>query len=274
MSLLWRDRVLIGLGADGITGVRFARGFSSRVSSHKFVAFSANEADRPWSHAIASLPELLAGIGSNAADVTVILSNRYVRYTVMPWNDKINGAREGQAFARHCLANVYGSLAEQWELRLSAAGARAPRIASGIDRALLQSLRDAFAQSRLRLVSIQPYLMAAFNRWRQRLPRGDCMLLLPESRFYTCAVFAAQRWQSVRSGTVASSLSDELPAILDRERAWGMLNGHPPVFVANSTGANITLPAGQPWSLQPLSLPAAATFPKPAAPYLMALSAG
>ena len=45
----------------------------------------------------------------------------------------------------------------------------APRLCSAIDTAFLQEIKNLFAKSKSKLVSLQPELMATFNRWRGKV---------------------------------------------------------------------------------------------------------
>ena len=77
---------------------------------------------------------------------------------------------------------IHGERAKGWEVRLSRAGGGA-RLACAIDAALLERLKACFPKGgKARLVSVQPALMAAYNRARERIPREGAWLLLGRRR--------------------------------------------------------------------------------------------
>lgn len=142
------------------------------------------------------------------ADVTVVLSNHYVRYAVLPAQSGAATAEEELALARFQFAKIHGDRAKGWEVRVSEG------LAAAIDGALLEEIRSAFPRNgKARLVSVQPSLMAAYNGARRRIPREGAWLVLAE-RGRTClARVAARGWASVYNGRETDA--DEL---LERER--------------------------------------------------------
>ena len=50
----------------------------------------------------AAAPEIGSG------DLTILLSNHFVRYWLVPWRDEISSPQEFEAYARICCDEVYG----------------------------------------------------------------------------------------------------------------------------------------------------------------------
>jgi hypothetical protein len=210
----------------------------------------------------------------SAANVTVIVSNRFVRYALVPWSDELSTPREELAFALHVFAGTYGDASDNWELRLSPARRGEQRVASAVDRELLEAIRAAFADTRLRLHSIQPYLMAVHNLCRPIQHGQDCLFLIVENCFYTCAAFRTGKWRSVRSGIITGALGEALPAILDRERVWSGFAHRPSVLVYTPEQPGLDLSPDQPWSVECVQLqPRYGFSPTSDAQYAMAMSA-
>jgi hypothetical protein len=138
--------------------------------------------------------------------VTVVLSNHFVRYAVLPADTGAATPDEELALARFQFAKIHGERAKTWEVRVC------DGLACAIDSALLQDIKRMF-KGKARLVSVQPRLMAAYNGARRRIPREGAWLLLAE-RGRTCvARLAAHGWASVYNGRETDA--DEL---LERER--------------------------------------------------------
>jgi hypothetical protein len=142
-------------------------------------------------------------------DVTVVLSNHFVRYAVLPEQTGAATPEEELALARFQFAKIHGERAKAWEVRVS------EQLACAIDAALLEGLRSCFPKTgKARLASVQPHLMAAYNRARRRIPREGAWLVLAE-RGRTClARLAASGWAWVHNGREADA--DEL---IERERS-------------------------------------------------------
>src|SRR5262249_3590181 len=103
----------------------------------------------------AALSRLAEELARASARVTVVLSNHFARYALVPWSDGLRKAEEEAAFARYCFAKIHGERSKDWDLRLSPAPSGAARIASAVDAPLVQAVRAAFP-AKAKLVSAHP----------------------------------------------------------------------------------------------------------------------
>lgn len=164
----------------------------------------------PWQGALAALKG--ADLPAKCR-VTVVLSNHLVRYAVVPWSSALGSPAEEEAYVRHHFAKIHGERAKGWSLRASPGSGNEPRLCSAIDKGLLDELKALFAaKPGARLVSIQPQLMSAFNRWRRDIPAGGAWLILAEPERACVALHGGGAWRAVHNG------KGEWLALLDRER--------------------------------------------------------
>lgn len=164
----------------------------------------------PWQGAVAALRTLE---WSKPCHVTLVLSNHFVRYAVLPWSDGLATPAEEEAYLRHHFGKIHGERAKGWSLRASEAPRGAMRLASAIDTALVEALRAAFPKNaKAKLVSVQPELMEAANRWRQAIPAAGAWLVLAEPERACIALHAGQGWRSVQNA------KGDWFTLLDRER--------------------------------------------------------
>jgi hypothetical protein len=167
---LSRDRVLVALEPNAVHAVR-------PKSGEKRSAAGA------WQDV---LPQVLAGW--TRADVTVVASNRLVRYVVVPRTAGVSGDAEELGLARHHFTRVHGERARDWDVRYS----RETGLASALDKELIDGLRRA-----VKLKSLQPYLMAAFNGLRARIPKEGAWIVLPEAQATCVALYSNGAWAGV-----------------------------------------------------------------------------
>ena len=156
--------------------------------------------------------EALKAGGLPKGRVTVVLSNHYVRYALVPWSAALSGAAEETAYVRHYFVRIYGDRAKAWSFRASPAPSGMPRLCSAIDTALLQEIKNVFAKSKSKLVSIQPELMATFNRWRGKVPATGAWLVMADPDRACIGLHARGNWQAVHNAR-----GEWLP-LLERER--------------------------------------------------------
>jgi hypothetical protein len=180
-------------------------------------AAAAGPEEAPWRGALQALAAALPAQAGGTARARVILSNRLVRYVLVPWSDALGDAEEEAAFARHCFERLYGEAAAQWELRVSDERDGLPRLASAVDAALPGALREVFAAAGVRLDSIQPGLMAVYNDYRRRLRGRHAWLALLEPGSVSLALLQQGRWVRVRSMRIGPGWRVELAQILERE---------------------------------------------------------
>lgn len=231
MSRLFPEELQIGLAPDAVCGIRRKRG---RIVG-KHLNECADRSSRSWEPALAVLPPLMRELAAGPCRATVVLSDCFVRYVLVPWNAQLATRAEDLAYARHCFETVHGEIAADWEIRLSPGRRDEPRIASAVDRQLIAELRTIFKNERSRLVSVQPLLMAAFNRALPQLDAAPGMVLAVSSGHYAYVSYAADRVLAVRSGGFGST-AEELAAIAERESIWSGIPQRPSVTVYAADG--------------------------------------
>lgn len=253
----WRERLLIGFSPSELTLVRMSGLRRPRVTAKHTAACDPAFGPEPWHGAAASLKDAAEALRGDALDVTVVLSNHFVRYVLVPWNDAVAGAEEEQAYARHCFAKIHGERSKAWTLSLSEERAGLPRVAGAIDTALLEAVRGCFQTGgKARLVSLQPYLMAAVNCWRGSMARTGAWFLIAEPERACLILHDKGRWQAVLNTKGSYSAPEEWATLLDRER-HRIVEGDPVttvlVHAAHSNAAR--WPQVGDWKFERLSLP-------------------
>jgi hypothetical protein len=185
VSRLWPERLRIALSPAEI------------AVGDRTIDCDPGFGNEPWQGAVAALRSFEI---KRPCKCTVVLSNHFVRYAVVPWSDALGTAAEEDAYIRHHFAKIHGERAKSWVLRASAGGG-ADRLASAIDAALLEEIRASFPKGgKARLVSVQPQLMAAINQWRKAIPPGGAWLVLADSDRACVALHSGGGWRSVQVG--------------------------------------------------------------------------
>jgi hypothetical protein len=198
VSLLFPERVVVKVGASEVS-----------LNGETIPCDPAYGAE-PWQGALAAFA---AQRFESPCKVTVVLANPLVRYAIVPWSEGLDTPEEEDAYVRHHFAKVYGERARDWELRASEAVGAGPRLASAVDRRLVEELKALFPKSgKAKLVSVQPELMSKFNEWRGFIPAGGAWLVLAEPDRACIALHGRAGWSGVLNGKGAWL------ELLDRER--------------------------------------------------------
>jgi len=206
VSLSWLKKkpLRIGVGAKRLM-----------VSGAKPLELAAGDGWRP---ALDALPEILkAHRGREAA---LVLADQFVRYALLPHNDAVKSPEQWLALARHRFGALHGAAAAAWEVKVTETAPFGPRLACAVDRELIEGLASILVTNQIRLVSVQPFLVAAFNRIRQTVGNGSCWIVVEEPGRLTLALLQRGAWVAIRSRRSDERWRMVLPEILERESAF------------------------------------------------------
>ncbi len=218
MSLLWPDQLGVALFPDRLLLARASGRWRRRLVHKQIITLDAAAAGAPpWQAAVDALASQVAAGAMAGAAVTLVLSNRLVHYTPVPHSDALGSAEEELAFVRHCFARVHGSQADTWAIRLGQARPRKTRLACGVEQALVDALAKVMAPLGRGYRSLQPHLMASFNRWRDQLAARAGWFVVAEPGLLSIALLGDGGWHSVRTLKVGGDWPRELPGVLSRE---------------------------------------------------------
>jgi len=179
--------------------------------------FSSSLTGSGWNGAIEVLGEMLAHPNIGRGDVTVVLSNHFVRYLVLPWSAELVTTTENEDFARMRFVQVFGEAARRWRISLAPAATGAGRVAAAVDQPLLDALVKTLSGSPLQLRSIEPALMSQFNAWRRQIG-DDAWLVLVEHGRVLISLIHRGEWRSVRVRPIGDVPAVPLAQWLAQER--------------------------------------------------------
>jgi hypothetical protein len=215
VSLSLRDRYCAVLRPDRVDLVRRLRGYKSPIDLKQSVPVEPAADDvPPWLAPVSALQGVVAGTAVASGDLTVVLSNHFVRYLIVPWDEKVGSTEEYQRYAGIAFENVFGEAARSWMIRVSPEKMGTPRLASAIDIELDTALQQV-GGSKLRLLSIQPYLMAAFNRLGDSFRKRNFFFLLAEPGRACILAAVGGAWRIVRNYAAADDAS--ISQLVERE---------------------------------------------------------
>lgn len=221
MSPSWNSHLYITISPERISLRKLSRGLKPRLlAQHDEVidtsGRSSSQVTSPssWQVVVDRLNQLLSQPEWQNTEVDIVLSNRLVRYAVIPFREQLKKYSEQEAFARHTLHKTYGSMAEQFELRIQHGKVGVPSLISAVDRKLLEDLRQACLTHKLKLRSVTPYVMQVFNSHSKDIKRNLAWLVINEPNYSLLALLKDGVITSV-SGVILNNVR-ELPIQLNR----------------------------------------------------------
>ena len=206
MSLSWLKKkpLRIGLGAKRIM-----------VSGGKAIELQAGE---DWRGALGALPEVLKA--HRGSEASVVLADQFARYALLQHNDAVRTNEQWLALARHRFGALHGAVAADWEVKVTQTAPLGARLACAVDRELIEQLAGVFVAGSIKLISVQPFLVAAFNRIRKTVGNGSCWIVVEEPGRLTLALLQRGAWVAIRSRRSDDRWRVVLPEILERESAF------------------------------------------------------
>ncbi|PWF40450.1 hypothetical protein C7C56_026105 [Massilia glaciei] len=239
---MWRDKYCVVLCPDRLEAIR-RRGRACSAVELKFAQALVPSMDGPpWRAAVEGLRRFLEMPEIGKGELGIVLSNHFVRYLLIPWNDQIASEEEFRNYAAAAFEEVYGEAGAGWEVSVSAERPGSPRLAAALDRQLLEAIRATLANTCVRLTLVQPYLMAAFNRVVRPRHDEDLVFMLVEAGRACILVAQGGKWCHVSAAAVPQDPA-ALSSLLEREIQLADLPGEsvPPVVVHAAHLRGLTL---------------------------------
>lgn len=227
----WRDEVRIALCPDRVTLARVSRrGRPEIIAKHVVHCSAPGTSD--WKPCVEALHQALLEPFLHNADATVVISNHFVRYAMVPWSEHLVSDDEKRAWVKHHFVELYGELPGATEYRWSEERPDTACVATAVDGEFIAEIRAAFEPASLRLRSVQPYLMAVFNRWKQHAKGNAAWILVAETGRACIAAVANGEWRTITSKKIGLDWQAELPLALGRELLLADDTSAPAVILA------------------------------------------
>ena len=252
---LLMDELWVVIHPQSITFIRLTRPLKNGLKQHivykqvidlpqslgiKYL-LSKNNGDNDWQILTKYLKPILNNIKWQGAIPTVIVSNQFARYAIIPWNNELAIEDERQAYMQHCFNLAYGEAAKTWDLRMSEPTFGQSAVASAISSGLLQVLHDVFAEADMKLAAVYPELMLAINQTVSQIKKHH--LIQSENKVITFWLVAIQSgrvclmlfdsagWRLIKNVAIEANVSEQVTALIKREGVNCNVNDEPHVLL-------------------------------------------
>jgi len=266
VSPLWRDQLQVFFAPERVDLVRSLRGFKPQEIAN-ITARCDRAPERPiWESPLHQLAKILDN--AEKTEMTVTISNHFIRYAVLPPQDEITTPDELFAYANFRMREIYAERVNDWIISVSAWNPSSGAICAAISRDLMTQLQELAARHKIKLKGIVPYLVSAFDQWHKLFDDKRTCFVLVESGRFCIALLADNIWHGIRNQRVLHHVEDELLAALDQE---AIFSGHKAVIEEVRLFApehpRLSLPDNCGWKIVPVpdsNIPVPAHFPSAA----------
>lgn len=227
---LFKDELWVFIHPQRMVFLRITRslnnGLKQQIVDKQVIDLPQNIADRchesqDWKILTKHLQQALNNTKWQNTMPTVIVSNHFARYAVIPWNTELAVEVERQAYMQHCFNLVYGEPAKAWDLRMSEPDFGKPAIASAIHLSLLNALHDVFTEADMTLSAIYPQLMLAINQTLSEVKKQkkalSYWLVAIQSERVCLTLLIDGGWRLVKNVAIEADVSAQVTALIQRE---------------------------------------------------------
>lgn len=179
---LFSPNIWVALSADGIAIAQQTRGLRKRILSQQYIK-AVDTTATDWPALIQQLDVYLSGMNTKKnMPLNLVLSSDFVRYCLLPAQPIAMSSAEKNAYAKATMLEIYGAIANDWHIKCNPAAPDQNTILVAVDKALLAALKQLADKYQLKLDSVQPYLMSAFNLLASSLARTNGYFALLENQ--------------------------------------------------------------------------------------------
>jgi len=220
---------MASLAPDSASLVRLTRDFKSLPFKSRVMDQRHSSTDATvnsirhslWQNAVNELGALLLESKSTSErsglPLSIVLSNHFVRYKVIPAPPAFTVPGKALLIATHCFRETYGDIVEDWTIKLNTVAGGDTLVACAVDSSLIAALQGLAKQYQCTLKSIQPYLMSGFNLARRQIkPLATCYAQVEEGRI-TIALIRDGAWQTIAGCVAGRDWELALTALIARE---------------------------------------------------------
>lgn len=263
MSRLWRDQIEVFLAPERVDLVRSARGFKPVQSTKVTVLCSRVQGAPIWESALRQLEEKLRD--SAGTELSITLSNQFVRYVALPPQAEITSPEEVMSYATFRMREVYAERVDSWILSVSEWNPLSGAVCAAIPRELMARVEELAARYQFKLKEIEPYLASTYDQWQKLLRGKKIYFVVIETGQICVALLINGIWYSIRNQRILQNVADELLAALDQE---AVLSGNKDAVEQAHLFApqhpDLTLPENCGWRIVPIQtgqIPVPAHYP-------------
>jgi hypothetical protein len=182
VSLLWpnQHQLLVAIGAEQFCLI-LRTGFAKNIVAKHHESYEKSASEQPWLLGIQRLAIQLEALNlPQNTQLSLTLASDLVRYIILPGHEIAMSSDEKLGYALASFREVYGVNADSWKISIDDTAPTKPTLACAIDMSMYEAIVELEQQYKLKLKSIQPYLMTTFNKLFSSIKNANASFVVIE----------------------------------------------------------------------------------------------
>lgn len=251
--------MLAVLGSDNVAVVSQSIGLRKKIIDQKNVHFPQQVDDLSyekvvWQTTINELDVLINSMKLKLkSQLNITLASDFVRYLALPPQQLYMNTAEKIAYATAAYREIYGSVVDEWDVSLQDAPMHDTTIVAAIDKRLLEALNQLAIKYQLKLFSVKPYLISAFNNLTTQIGNSSGYLVIVELKRLLLINLHQGKCVNVRMFNLGSDWQVELKSLMVRESLLSE-NKKKEILVYAPVQKSIVINSIEGWQLKRISI--------------------
>lgn len=220
-SRLYLDRISIAVRCDRISIARLGALTKKSAMLTHTEPVDSGEAGA----LLDTLERLLADPRWRNGRARVFVSDRLVRYCLLPSSKELVSPADEESLASHRIRHIHGGLPGDWHVRLGNPLSGSSQPVAAMESAFILRLMEVLGSASLVVKSIEPLFMRAYNVSRPRLGGERFWFANVESDSVSLARIERGCWRSLAVRSAGEDFADRLTALRNEMRLMGDASG-------------------------------------------------
>lgn len=175
-----QHQLLVAIGAQQLCLI-MRKGFSKKIVAKHHESYEKLASEPPWKLGIQRLDIRLEALElPENTQISLTIASDLVRYVILPGHEIAMSSDEKLGYALASFREIYGAAADSWKISIDDTAPTQPSLACAIDLSMYEAIIELEQKYKLKLKSVQPYLMTTFNKLFSSIKKANASFVIIE----------------------------------------------------------------------------------------------
>ncbi len=175
-----QHQLLVAIGAEQLC-LAFRTDFAKKIVAKHHESYEKSASEQPWKLGIQRLDIQLEALElPQNTQLSLTLASDLVRYIILPGHEIAMSSDEKLGYALASFREIYGAAADSWKISIDDTAPTEPALACAIDMSMYEAIIELEQKYKLKLKTVQPYLMTTFNKLFSSIKKASASFVIIE----------------------------------------------------------------------------------------------